>query len=240
MEGKANRLSVVLALCFLAQPVIALTLSQVRTEARVLALDNGSTRRRFSDARLNAFINEAQRSVVLEARPILRSGQFELAAGTTYYSLPSDFLQVSRVTLDWDTLAETTPEAQDRASEWQTVGAEPTHYYIHFASRTKIGFYPFPDTARSTGTVRFEYWAQATDLSADADVPFNAITELNPYHYALAQYAAAHMAAIDGKGGIASLYITEYRATIERMKSEAKSRPSYRPSASPSNTGPPR
>lgn len=238
MRGKAW-LKVVLALCIPVQG-FALTLSEIRTEARVLALDNGSTRRRFSDARLNSFINEAQRAVVLEARPILKSAQFELAAGTTYYSLPADYLQINRVTLDWQILYETTPEAQDRSAEWQLVGAEPTHYYIHFASRTKIGFYPFPDTSGNTGTVRFEYWAQATDLSADADVPFNAITELIPYHYALAQYAAAHMAAIDGKGGLASLYLTEYRATIERMKSEAKSRPSYRPGASASNTGPPR
>lgn len=239
MRGKAWLKVVVLSL-LLSDGAFALTLSQIRTEARVLALDNGTTRRRFSDTRVNSFINEAQRSVVLEVRPILRSAQFELAAGTTYYSLPADFLQISRVTLDWQTLNETTPEAQDRASEWQTVGAEPTHYYVHFASRTKLGFYPFPDTTRSTGTVRYEYWAQATDLSADADVPYNAISELTPYHYGLAQYAAARMAVIDGRNGSAGLYLAEFRASVERMKSEAKSRPSYRPGAAPSNTGPPR
>jgi len=209
----------------------SLALSDLRTEARVLALDNGATRRRFPDARVNAFLNEGQRQIVLEARPILKSSNFELVAGTTWYSLPSDFLQLNRVTRDYYTLPETTPDALDRTSRWEETGASATHYLVDFSSRTKIRLYPWPESSSSTGTVRYQYWAQATDMSADADTPFNGIAELTPYHYVIAYFAAAKMSAIDGKTGLAALYLGEFRAGIERIKSEAKSRPSYRPGA---------
>ena len=221
-------LVVALVLCGQAR---ALTLSEIRTEARTLALDSGTSRQRFSNARLNAFINEGHRQAVLETRPILKSAQFELVAGTTYYSLPTDFLQINRVTLEYDVLYETTPEALDKTNRWPETGARPTHYFIHFASRTKVGFYPFPESSSSTGTVRYDYFAQATDLSADSDEPFGGAAELDVYHYGLAYYAAAKMTAIDGRTALAGFYLAEYRATIERIKSEAKSRPSYRPSA---------
>ena len=57
------------------------------------------------------------------------------------------------------------------------------------------------------------------------------VAELDVYHYGMAYYAAAKMAAIDGRNGLASLYLAEYRSNLERLKLEAKSRPSYRPSA---------
>jgi hypothetical protein len=231
MEARGRKLALAFLIGLLPCLAGALTLSEIRTEARTMALDTGTTRRRFSDTRLNAFINEAQRQTVTESRPILRSTQIELVVGTTFYSLPSDFLQVNRVTLDYDTLYELTPEANDKTSRWETTASEPTHYFINFSSRTKIGFYPWPDSVSSTGTVRVEYFAQTTDMSADSDQPYNAITELIPYHYGLAYFAAARMSAVDGKVGLATLYFAEFRATIDRMKSEAKSRPSYRPGA---------
>lgn len=209
----------------------ALTLSEVRTEARQLDLDTGTSRRRFSDARINAWINEAHRLAILEARPIVRSGEIQLAIGTTYYNLPSDFLSMSRVSLDYDQLYEITPEALDKESRWPTVGALPTHYLIDFASRTKVGVYPYPSDSSSTGTLRYQYFAQATDLSADSDVPFNNLTELKPYHYRLAYYAAAQMAAIDGKGALAMFYFSQFRSMVEQLKTMAKDRPSYRPAA---------
>ena len=223
------RLLIVLALW--APSAHSLTLSDLRTEARTLSLDAGTSRQRFSNARVNAFINEGHRQAVLEARPILKSAELALVAGTTYYSLPTDFLQVSRITMEYDVLYETTPEALDKTNRWPETGARPTHYFINFASRTKVGFYPFPESSSSTGTVRYDYYAQATDMSADSDEPFGGAAELDVYHYAFAYYAAAKMCAIDGRTSLANLYLSEYRASVERLKVEAKSRPSYRPSA---------
>lgn len=237
MEDRNSRITLVIVLgllCAIALPQVALcfNLGTLKTEARALALDSGSTRQRHSDARITAYLNEGQRIAVLDAKPIFRSEQFELVAGTTYYSLPADFLQMYRVTLDYDILDETTPEALDRTDRWQETGAKPTHYVIFFASRTKVAFYPFPDSSSSTGTVRYEYAAQATDMAADSDSPFGGVTELVPYQYILAQYAAARMAVMDGRADFASLYLAEFSAGVARMARESKLRPSYRPSAS--------
>lgn len=212
-------------------PAHARTASQLQADARALGLDSGSSRQRYTDARILVWLNEGQRMAVSDAKPIIKSASFELVVGATYYSLPTDFLQVYRVTLDNDVLDETTPEALDRQDRWQETGAEPTHYFIHWASRTKMGVYPWPESVSSTGTVRYEYYAQVTDLSAAGDVPFNSITELAPYHDALAYYAAARMTALDGRTDLAVLYMAEYRAGVERMGREARMRPVYRPSA---------
>ena len=208
----------------------ALNYGEIRTETRTLALDAGTSRNRFSSARILALVNECQEQANLEAKPINKSFEFPLVSGTTWYSLPSDFLQIYRVTYEQDILKENTPEALDRASGWSETTAEPTDYFIDFASRTLIGFYPYPDS-KSTGTARVEYIAQATDLTTDASIPFNSITELYPYHYGLAYCAAAHMTTIDGRSDLAQLYFAQYAAMLKRLATEAKSRPSYRPSA---------
>lgn len=209
----------------------SLSLSEIRVQVRILALDSGSSRRRFTSTQINAFINEAHRQIVLDIRPILKSGSFQLVVGTTYYALPTDFLQISRVKLQYDFLPEKTPAGLDRTDRWEEVGSRPTNYFINFASRTLLGFYPFPNSTSSTGTITYDYYAQATDLSSDSDEPFGGDTELDPHSYTLAYYAAAHMSAIEGKTSLAAFYLALYKAGVERMRREAKSRPSYRPGA---------
>ena len=231
-----NALKISFLLIGLASPSWALTLSDLRIQVRDLAIDNG-TRLRYSTTTVDTYLNEAQRIVVLDAKPIIKAGSFELVAGTTYYSLPSDFLQMRRLGLRYLDLSEITLESLDNKAglQWETSGGLPTNYYVSFASRTKVGFYPFPDTSSSTGTVRYEYYAQATNLSAASDEPFGGDAELDPYHYILVYYAAARLAAIDGRVDLAVFYRTEFLEGIERMKREAMLKPSYRPSASPIN-----
>ena len=161
----------------------------------------------------------------------MKSFNFELVVGTTYYALPDDFMQMNRLTNKYEMLVETTPENLDRSTKWEEVGSRPTNYFIHFAARTKVGRYPYPNSVTSTGTVKVEYYAQATDLSASGDEPYNSLAEMKPYHYGLAFYAASRMALIDGRADLAAVYLGEYRAFLDRMDKEAKSRPSYRPSA---------
>lgn len=238
-----TKATLLICLALLPAPASALTLADLRTQARTLALDNG-TRLRFSTSTIDTWLNEAQKIITLEIKPILKSTSFELASGTTYYSLPSDFLQISRVTLRHQEIGETTPEALAGKVGWNWFESKglPSSYYINFSSRTKLAFYPWPNTTSSTGTVRYEYWAQSTDMSATTDQPWNSITELAPFHHALAYFAAARMAAIDGRPDLAVFYRTTFLEEVERMRREAKSRPSYRPSLQPgtplNRTGP--
>jgi len=216
-------------------PAHSLSYSEVRTEARKLALDSG-TRNRFSNAQILQFANEGQRQAVVTAKPIIKSWQFTPVSGTTYYATPSDYFQMWRCTQEYDILGETSPEALDRSDGWQEVTGDPENYFMHFATRTYLGLYPYPDSA-STGTVRCEYYAQATDISGDSDVPFNGIRELYPYHYALAYFSAGMMSAMDGRADLAQVYFSQYQSIVSRMEKEAMGRPNYKPGIIGSRTG---
>jgi hypothetical protein len=76
-----------------------------------------------------------------------------------------------------------------------------------------------------------DYIAQAQDLAADADQPFNGIVELQPYGYALSLYCAYRATMIDGQLGSASAYGAEYKRQQDQMMTDATARPAYKPPA---------
>ena len=209
-------------------------LSDLRSDARIYSRDGAETGRpRFTNADINALINEAQRDVIGYTKCVFSATQFQLVAGTTYYSLPSDSISIKRVTRDNFKLLERSPENLDKLNEWEEVSGLPTEYFINFSSRTKIGMYPFPGSTTDTGTVKVELYSQATDLSADADQPFENISEFYPFHQMLAYYAAYRMVEVDGNLGLADRYQARYLRDRETFKDYCVDRPSYRPSASP-------
>ena len=224
-------LAILLALSLLPSSAGAIALSTIRTDCRVLVTDDGTTRTRFSDAQLLRFINEGQKDIVQYAKPIRKPYQFELASGTTYYALPSDYLTMVRLTRSYQVLPEASIQNLDKTQQWQTVRGLPINYFINHSSRTLIGFYPFPDATNSTGTIRVEYTAQATDLAADADQPFNSIVELQPYGYLLSFYCAYRASLIDSKIAMAQAYYAEFKRGSDMLASDAFSRPNYRPGA---------
>lgn len=226
-------------LMLLAAPAQAITLSTARSDCRVLVQDTGTTRNRFSDAQLLRFLNEGQKDLVQYAKPIRKSTQFELVSGTTYYSAPADFLVPIRVTRSYQLLSEQSIQSLDKQISWQTVRGLPISYFVNHSSRTLIGFYPFPDAATSTGTIRMEYSAQATDLSSDSDQPFNSVVELQPYGYLLPFYCAYRASLIDNDVTQAQAYYAEYKRGSDMLASDAFSRPNYRPSAVGGTSGAP-
>ncbi len=221
----------ILLLLLLAAPARAITLSTLRSDCRVLVMDDGTTRNRYTDAQLLRFLNEGQKDLVQYAKPIRKGYQFELAAGTTYYPTPSDFLSVERLTRAYQVLTEQSIKALDKTQQWQTVGGLPISYYVNHSSRSLIGFYPFPNNSSSIGTIRMEYNATAADLSADADQPFNGVPELQPYAYLVSFYCAYRASLIDAEIAQAQAYYAEYRRGSDMLASDAFSRPNYRPGA---------
>ena len=232
-------LALLLALC----PILGHgeTLSSLRTNTRLLISDSGTatSRLRFTDAQVNEFLDECQRESVAATWPILKSMQFELEAGTTYYTLHNTFLAAKRVTWTGRTLPEKSPTNLDSTREWEKVQGTPQNYFITFSSRTKLGIYPVPADSSSTGTIKVEFYAQADDLDDDADVPYNGIREFYSLHHLLSYCAAARLAAIDGQGGLVPFYMQLYTSGLSRLGSGAMARPSYNPSLTPANPGGP-
>lgn len=232
-------MKILLLLALLAHDASALTLSTVRDDCRVLVQDTGSSRNRFSNAQLLRFINEGQKDLVQWSKPIRKPYTFELVSGTTYYSTPSDFLSMERLTRSHQVLREESVKSLDKNLQWQTVGGLPIAYYLNHSSRSLIGFYPFPSSTSSTGTIRMEYNATAVDLSADADEPFNGIDELQPYGYLIAFYCGYRASMVDGQTAQAQAYYAEYRRGSDMLANDAFARPNYRPGATGSTTGVP-
>lgn len=211
----------------------ALTAAQLDTNARVLALDAVSaTRQRFTDAQIYQYLNEAQRTVIDYSRCLRNSTNFTLVPGTTYYSMPANFLFVERVTVGAKWLQERSPASLDGITRsWETATGYPVAYFVNFSSRAQVGFYPFPQAAADTDTVKVEYDVQATDLVLTTDVPFNGQTDLFSYHYILAYYAAAMMAQVEGQPQMSAQYLGVFKAGEDAMQTHCAMRPNYLPSA---------
>lgn len=235
-----KKLWLFLILQLMVAPAFSSTLSDLRTNARVLARDAGTTRQRFTDSQVNTFINEGHRDAVATGKLLEGSTSFALVSGTTYYSLPISFFQVKRVQYKNQILDEKSPEALDNESEgWEEVGGEPQSYFIHFATRTKIGFQPFPNAAASTGTAKVDFYQQAGTLSSDSDTPFDAVAEFTPYHYGLSLYAAYRMLVIDGNYQLAQFYFQEWQSYLAALGVDLRMRPNYKPSVSATRTDQP-
>jgi len=224
---------IVAMLWVLAPPAAASTRSEMVTSCRVFSRDSGTTRQRFTDTQLESFLNEAQGDLAQALRPIRKSHEFELVAGTTYYDLPDDYTHAYRVTRDRQVLKEESMKSLDKKTEWQSVGGLPSHYFVSFASRTKVGFYPFPDTVNSTGTIRLEYVAQVDEMTSDSSEPFNGIDEFQAYDDILVHFCAYMVAVIDGQTDVAGVHLSLYQQGFKAMQDEINQRPSYAPGITP-------
>lgn len=210
----------------------AKTATQLVSTARDLARDPSATgRARFTDAQILDFINEGQRDTIGATLCIRREYSFDTSSASSYYALPSDFMQIDRVLSDNQRLEEKSPAKLDQtSSEWETETGSPQNYYINFASRTKIGIYPYPVSSSSTETVKVEYYAQPIEM-VSTSTPFNSITELIPFQQMLSFYAASSMLAIDGLIPQSDRYMQRYLAYRAQLNQYCRARPGYFPDA---------
>lgn len=228
---KSKIILLFMGLAILSVSCFARTFSELLADARLLARDPSSSNRpRFTDAQVKEFINEGQRDAISDTLCIIEDTSIVLVADIRTYSLPTDFITAHRVTFDYQVLDEVTTVNKDKKlNQWEETQGVPNEYYIDFTDRTKMAFYPYPDSDGDTGTVRVDYYAQATDLSADADIPFNSISEFTPFHKMLAYYAAARMLQIDKLHQLANQYMQQYALDKSRFYSYCRKRPAYQP-----------
>lgn len=212
----------------------ALTLSEIRTQIRLHTKDVGtsSTRQTYSDSQLNTLINEAQRDVINASWAIQKQTTVELVSGTTYYDLPTDVMEITRVTWLDRNLKETTFQEEDAAasnSAWERTGGAPDSYFQDPSQPDKIGFQPYPNSATSTGTVKIFYIAYASDLSSDSDVPFNALDRMVPYHDLLIFYPCFKIFLIQGNQVKFQTYAQWYESRLLSFRDKYGTKPNYNP-----------
>lgn len=232
-----------LSLLFLAgwaAPARALTLADIRTQIRRNVRQTASDGGRYTDAMINDWINEGQREIVNLTWCVEMSTSYVLSAGTTYYSLPTNFLGAKLVTftdrhgltIEMDESSFHKIYQQESDFEASSTGP-PDHYFIRHpgtaGTTLQIAYIPVPTTT-STGTVKMWYAYFPADLSADSSVPFDGFNHLKPYHYALVAHVTAKIKAIEGKYDEAGFYLKELERYVTTMEARFGASPNYSPS----------
>jgi len=230
--------------CLLLAPSLhSLDLGEIRDEVRLRIKDVGisSTRQRFTDAQLNNFINQTHRDVVNFTWIIKKEVDIELVVGTTYYSLPSDYINNERVRFRNRNFNQTTVEELDskfRNSDWRSTSGFPTNYFIEESLPNYVGVYPYPNTSSSTGTLTMDYIAQANELTSDSSEPYNEIDVYQQYADVLIYEPCYKVFLIEGEAEKALEYRQYYESRLQLMNSLIGKRPNYKPGFGGNRTGP--
>jgi hypothetical protein len=213
----------------------ALTLSQMRDNIRIIIKDTDATRRRYSDAQLLTMMNEGQRDINNSTWIVSKSTAIILVSGTTYYSIPSDVIEITRLTREYKSLDETSLNKLDSdaaGSAWELMGGTPVQYFQDATIPDRIGINPFPNNTSSTGTLRLQYIAQPLDLSSDTDIPFNASNRYLPYHDLIVYYVCTRIFMLEGDTAKLGVYSQLYESRIQVVKEKVGSTPNFIPSFS--------
>jgi hypothetical protein len=239
----------ILAIAFLlaGASAQAMTLSDIETQVRrnIRDTQTSSDLQKYSDSVLDAMINEAQREVSNLTWCVEMSTSRVLAAGTTYYNLPDDFI-AARLAV-FTRPGASTIELQERLqgslvddfpSYEQGNSGAPTEYLVRQSTsggnNLEIAYLPTP-TSTSTGTVRVDYYAYPDDLSADSDVPFEGLLHLYPYHYALVAHVSARVKEVEGKLDEAAYWRAQFDRYLQIMQQRLESAPNYNPGTRPAS-----
>lgn len=160
---------------------------EIRDEIRRLVKDTDTTtsRQRWSDTVLNTRIDQSHDRISAITRCIIDDYDLDLVSGTQEYTLPSYFLQEEQVLYldgsgNYVAIGKRSENEMNMESAyWRaTEGSDLELYYIRSAT---IGFYPKPNFSR-TGGVKIWLAKRPTAFSADADIPFDSLSTLYPFH----------------------------------------------------------
>lgn len=225
---------------FVGSGARALTLADIETQVRRNVRDTATTGNRYTDAILLDWINDAQRDVVSLTWSVKKSTAVTLVAGTTFYSLPNDFLAADMVmfTRTGTSTIQLKEVLQgsyvDDYPDFERTGkGVPTNYFVRQstsgANALEVAYLPVP-TSSSTGTVRMDYFCYPDDMANDSDIPFNGALHLVPYHKILVDMVTARIKVIEGRVDEANFYQAAADRGLAVMSERVNHVPNYRPS----------
>ncbi len=219
-----------------------LTLTNIRSEVRLIVKDANSNREQYADSDLNDIINQWQREAATLSYAIINSTAFTLIGNTTHYTLPSNFIAIRRAVEDFTLLDATSPEALDSEfsrTDWLTQRGTPDRYYQLLSQADSVSVFPWPDptVVTATGTLTVYYYGLPADLSSDSDTPFDSLVKYNPYHDLLVWYTSYRILLIKGDVTRADVYKNMYQERLQVLIERANEQPFYRPSFSGQRTG---
>lgn len=202
------------------------TLVQIRTQCYGLLRETSSDTQ-FGDTQINSFINQSIKlaSPIIELPRKFSSGT-QGVQGQGAYAVPSDFIALRTAYygdetvsgksyplkfIREETLKEIHPSWRDTSAS-----AQGRPRYIFFRDQSTFYIFPTPDAlAATTGNkLIYNYIYQATDLSADSDIPSLPL----PYHDILKFYTC-HLAYLNiGNKDMAKMMFDEFIASHKSIQ----------------------
>lgn len=209
----------------------ALTLSDIRSQIRRNVRDTATSTslRRYSDATLLVYINEAQRAIINETWALSATSATTVTAGTTYYSLPTNLIKVWRVTLDGANLSQLDLKQYDADfadAAWSTSGT-PASFFYDRTNRNQIGLQPYPSSSGSA--LKVFYYQTAPDLASDSDVPFDTDLRLYSYHDIIIYYVSFRLLTAENRLPEAQAYQGIYSGAVDVMNTNVGFKPTRPP-----------
>lgn len=221
----------------------ALTVSEIKTGIRRCVLDNPTNTnfRRYSDALLLSFINEAQTEIVNVTWLAEKTSSYALSPNTTYYKLPSDLIVVHYVyyknNIGQNIVMEEVSQKglYDANPMWErNTSGSPFQYWVsdstnpanQQAAPKNISYIPILSRT-STGTVTIWYYSQEPDLVSDSDVPFENRLHLKTYHYAIVYHVSSRLMEMEGKYDRATAYQNRYIGYLGLIQNKLGQMPGF-------------
>lgn len=225
------------------RPVLALTLSDIKIQVRRMTSDKADPGLKMTDAELLSYINEAQRQVVSQTWCLSNRTSQAITVNTTYYNLPTDLMAITHVEFkDVNNHTRELTEVSERATQqdnfdYERITGTPMTYFVRGSTSSasyqmQICFLPIASSSTAAGTALIDYVNQATDLSADTDVPFDGQRELYPYHYTIV-YLASSMAKAVRSDPSAAMDLQLAQAYVKLMLDRLGQMPNYNPGFRP-------
>lgn len=212
----------------------ALTASDIIARARVYLKDQSTvnTRQQFSDATMLSFLNDGQREANSIGWLLQSTTTISLTAGTTLYSLPSDFMATQFVLYKNMALPQTSLNQlnADNPGWFSAAAGTPIKYYVYAGNPSRIGFYPAPTTAAAS-TVTVFYVQQPTELTTTSQTPFNSWPILTPYHSGLVYYLVYRAYSALEETDLAAQYANDWNNFLVLIKTGIMKQPDFNPGA---------
>jgi hypothetical protein len=199
-----------------------MTFKQILDEIRILA--NDLNEKKYPRLLLEQWVNEAQNDISLKTKAFRgKDTSITTTSGIQEYNIPASVIDIDRDGgVTWyesngnERLDFVSINYLDKYFDgWRTAGSgTPERCYSYSG---KIGLSPKPNDAQTLTIYCYKY---ATVLSANADVPFNALPQFTNYHVMLVYYAL-YMIGLLEKNDNLKAYYNLYTMKMEEFKETA-------------------
>ena len=194
-----------------------MNLGEIKTAVQRLFGDESGAQ--ITEADIIRWANDAQVDIVRKTEVLQSHRETDVSSGDKSYELPSDFMFMSRATLDGIKLARTTIQEIDaRSSSADNVAdGTPSHFYTWGG---RIYLYPGPSSG-GTGNLDIWYVKSPVALVNDEDIP-----EIPVHmHEDMVRFCLARARELDADYDAAERSAMDYEARISQSRHELTTQP---------------